>query len=156
MTQNQKVRFQVPVSEDLASEITFLAERLGRSSAWLAEQLLEQTLEDRKRVAEWLALAVLGTVYETTKKLLTGKKRRKPEIQEEVRLQLFIPENLAKEVEEAAAPLRIKPVKMAALFIEAGVFNHEAIILAVTTKQMKSITGIAASKKGVKHAACCI
>lgn len=152
-SKTKTTRYQVPVSEDTAADIELLAERMNRSVAWMGVELLKQSVEDRDSIANWFALSVMGTVYDQVK-LLSGKRRRKPEEQEEVRLQLMLDAETVRKVEGIAARYRIPMVRMAGLLIEAGVFNHDLIIKVATSPGIQALLKGADSKKevGRKHA----
>lgn len=131
------VRFQVPVTEDVATAIDRLAKGLDRSSAWLSVELLEISLEEREKFAEWIALAFVGKAYEVIKGLAGRPKRQAPS-EKEVRLQLSVSPELVEKLTKLANQLQQSPVKVAGMLLSSAVHHHEPFIEFVTTKWVKA------------------
>lgn len=134
---NATVRFQVPVTEDVATAIDRLAKGLERSSAWLSVELLEISLEEREKFAEWVALAFVGKAYEVIKTLAGRPKRQAPSAKE-VRLQLSISPELVGRLTKLAEQLQQSPVKVAGMLISSAVHHHEPFIELLTTRWVKA------------------
>lgn len=145
------VLMQVPVTEDLADELAYLAKAIDRSVTWLATQLLEQTLEDRKNTADRLGMMVFGLIGDA-KKLVTGKRRRKPEDQKQVRIQVTVTPAVHQQIAELADGVNLTPVKMAALLLQTAVAQHGVFLEAIATKPVQALIKKARSKRTTREA----
>lgn len=147
---SENIRFQVPVPADLAKAIERLAGRLERSSAWLATELITESLSNREKLGEWLTLAVVGTSYSKIKQL-AGKRGAFDPNQPEVRLQLTLPSDVVEAVSKVAGLWQVTPVKAAGMLLASAVHHHEFFIEAVTTRWSKAaIRGVMKLGGGTK------
>lgn len=110
-----KIRVQIPVSEELAKAITEFSEQNERSLAWTAGMLLGFSTEYRNKFGSWLMHRARGR--QKGKKSI---KWRQTNSSSEVRLQISVPENDYKIVEDIGDCLNMTPVRAAALLLDFG------------------------------------
>src|SRR4051794_10292907 len=104
-------RWQIPVLEDDAAEIARLARGLGMTQAVMTVHLLEAALEARENVNDWIA-GWMGLTVTRARDVIKRKHRRPPESQATVRIEVQVPNDIAKEIERIAAGLGNSPVRM--------------------------------------------
>jgi hypothetical protein len=131
-------RWQIPVLEDDAAEITRLAKGLGMTQAVMTVHLLEAALESRESVTEWIT-ALLGVGISRSRDVLKGKRRRPAEAQAMTRIEIRIPTKAAREIERMAACIGNTPVRMASLLLRAGLDSNSGIVDVVSQLLKKRI-----------------
>lgn len=148
MSEEKLVRLQVPIRKYVADEIAAHAKEMGWSVNWLCTSLLEFMGQEHKLFLEWYAMALFGKSYGAVKRLMSGKRRRKKDSLEEVRLQINIPEKLSTEIEALAENGRETPVRMAGKLLEAGIHHHEPFMDFLGTKWGKKTAGAVRGRGG--------
>lgn len=138
-------RFRVPVPADLAIAIERLAKRMKRPTAWLAVELLQEAVEERRSFADWIALTLMGKAYDVIRKV-AGTRRQKS-LGEEVRLELNVPVPLVDTVSRIAEQMNISPVKAAGMLLASAVHHNELFIELVTTKWVRAAMGKSSTGK---------
>lgn len=125
---HDRIRFQVPVNNELAGEIAALAKRVRRSSRWMATELLDVVIEDRKSLANHIAAKVaafLSGVSAIIHARSLPKLEKEPKV---VHLDLALSPTTANVVTELAANFGHTPAKMAGLMLQWGVRENDFAI----------------------------
>ena len=120
-----RVRLQFLVDIAVSEAVRDLAQAMRQTPSWMAAELLEATLEDRKSVIVWLNQRVLMRAVQVVKGRIknTG---------ETVYLQTMVRPDCAMEIEGMAERLNQSTSKLGSFLLECAVNDHDWIIRAVT------------------------
>ena len=120
-----RVRLQFLVDIAVSEAVRDLAQAMRQTPSWMAAELLEATLEDRKSVLGWLNQRVLMRAVQVVKGRIknTG---------ETVYLQTMVRPDCATEIESMAERLNQSTSKLGSFLLECAVNDHDWIIRAVT------------------------
>lgn len=125
---DERNRFQVPVSNELAEEIVAMANRLRRSPRWMATELLDVVIADRKSLADHMA-AKVAAFLSGAAALLHGRSVPKPTKEPKVvHLDLALRPATANAIAALATNFGHTPAKMAGVMLQWGVRENDFAI----------------------------
>ncbi len=139
------VRLQIPLREELAQEVAYLAARMDRSQAWMAARLLEEAIADQNALLGWLERFVVRAVGKSVR-LFSESNGVSEERLKVIRLQVPVGRGVAEQVAAVGVRLNHTQVQMAALLLEWAVRDHGWLIEVVTTKWGKAVLSALYSK----------
>lgn len=122
-----KTRLQIPVREEFANYVGSLAACLRWSQSRMAEALLEEAVESREKVLNWLGERLIASFANAAR----GKSRVHAEGEPSVYLQTYVSPALNEKISRLAADLNNTPVRTAALLLESGAHDNDWIINAL-------------------------
>lgn len=149
---NDRVRIQVPVSQDLALEIETLGKTLRRSQRWMATELLNVVVEDRQKLEDYLAMRVLAFIREATHVLIGKTTSTDTTNGKVVHLDLSLPTQTAAFIETLAKKLGHTTAKMAGVMLYWGVQENDFAIRLLAGPLLAAHRGLMALAEGTNVA----
>lgn len=137
MSETEREKWNIPVSSEAMHAIGELAEKMGRSQAWMTVALIDAAATDRETFSRWLAARAVGQLSD----ILGGSAERNKRKAKAGRVQVHIEHELAQKVEAIGKDLNMSKVQVAAVLLDCGLRDHRWIIEVVTTPIVKALFG---------------
>jgi predicted transcriptional regulator len=134
---------QIPLDRGLIEWLSELAKRMGISQSNMAEILLEQAIEDRQKIPNWIVARFTYTVA----RMIKGGKRWKEKGGELAYLQVWVEPELMQKIDDMAERIKQVGSKFAGIVLECAVDDYDWMVEAVTTKLSKKLIGFGRTMK---------
>jgi hypothetical protein len=143
---SDKVRFQIPVSQEFADYVTELGMCLKWSQGATAAALLEEGLQSREKIEQWFAERVSAAVVNMAR----GKARVKSDGMGVVYMQTFVSRKAIDAIEQLAIKLKNTPARTATMVLESAAYDNGWIIEALGSGPSQALVKFVAAMTG-KH-----
>lgn len=134
-------KLQIPVTQELADELTRWARKMELTQANLCKGLLSFAMDDLPNIGDWLRVRAVGKRPKWIKSgWLQDSDNPGP------RLQVSIPLELATRIDELAMRLNQSPVKLAALLLDFSLADEKWGMRFLTTRVGREVMSILGRK----------
>lgn len=151
-------RMQVPIPKSLADEIGARAKDLDRSQRWLATELLQVVIQDRKKFCDFLTMrfvALTGRMVKAAVGKGKGNGKGKKESEAVIHLDLLVRPDDFEAIGELAEQLGHTPARMAGIMLEWGIEENGLLIqfVAPFVQALKAARGFTSKPQKVSKKA---